>query len=65
MEKTKTFEQLSVWKNAHAFILEIYKITDTFPKSEVYGLTSQFRKASVSIAANIAEGYKNNFNNFV
>jgi four helix bundle protein len=58
MEKTKTFEDLLVWKCAHEFVLEVYKITETFPKNEVFGLTSQFRRAAVSVAANIAEGYK-------
>ena len=58
MEKTKTFEELVVWKNAHKFVLEIYKVTELFPKTETFGLTSQFRRAAVSVAANIAEGYK-------
>jgi four helix bundle protein len=58
MEPTKSFEELSVWKKSHEFVLETYKITEHFPKTEVFGLTSQFRRASVSISANIAEGYK-------
>jgi four helix bundle protein len=58
MEKTKSFEELIVWQKAHRFVLAVYKITENFPKNEVYGLTSQFRRAAVSIAANIAEGYK-------
>jgi four helix bundle protein len=58
MEKTTSFEQLLVWQKAHEFVLLVYKTTEAFPKSEVYGLTSQFRRAAVSIAANIAEGYK-------
>jgi len=58
MEKTKTFEELKVWQCAHEFVLEVYKITELFPKNEVFGLTSQFRRAVISIAANIAEGYK-------
>ena len=58
MEKTKTFEELVVWKSAHEFVLEVYRITEAFPKNEMFGLTNQFRRASVSIAANIAEGYK-------
>jgi four helix bundle protein len=55
---TKKFQELIVWQKAHLFVLEVYKYTDSFPKSEMYGFTSQFRRAAVSIAANIAEGYK-------
>jgi len=58
MEKTKSFEELLVWQKAHQFILSIYLSTENFPKYEIFGLTSQFRRAAVSIAANIAEGYK-------
>jgi len=58
MEKSKTFQDLIVWHKAHAFVLVVYKCTENFPKHEIYGLTSQFRRAAVSIAANIAEGYK-------
>jgi four helix bundle protein len=54
----KSFEQLIVWQKAHQFVLGIYRFTADFPKSETYGLTSQFRRASVSIPANIAEGFK-------
>ncbi len=58
MEKTETFEELLVWQKAHQFVLLVYKVTENFPKNEIYGLTSQFRRAAVSVAANIAEGYK-------
>lgn len=58
MEKSKSFEDLIVWQKGHEFVLEVYKITKHFPKDEIYGLTSQFRRAAVSITANIAEGYK-------
>jgi four helix bundle protein len=58
MEKTKSFEELVVWQKAHEFVLLVYRITELFPKAEMYGLTSQFRRAAVSVAANIAEGYK-------
>ena len=55
---TKSFKELIVWQKAHQFVLGVYGYTKTFPREEIYGLTSQFRRASVSIAANIAEGYK-------
>ena len=54
----KAFTDLVVWQKAHAFVLAAYRVTDAFPKSELYGLTSQFRRAAVSVAANIAEGFK-------
>jgi four helix bundle protein len=54
----KIFKDLIVWQKAHQFVLEVYNYTNNFPKSEMYGLTSQFRRAAVSIAANIAEGFK-------
>jgi len=49
-------ESLDVWKKAIDFVVEVYRITDEFPKEEKFGLTSQIRRAAVSIAANIAEG---------
>jgi four helix bundle protein len=52
----KDFRQLKVWEKAHNLTLRIYGVTRTFPKEELYGLTSQMRRASSSIAANIAEG---------
>ena len=54
----KSFQDLIVWKKAHYFVIEIYKITAHFPKAELYGLTSQLRRAAVSIPANITEGFK-------
>jgi four helix bundle protein len=54
----KTFQDLIVWQRAHQFVLSVYRLSQAFPKSETYGLTSQFRRAAVSIAANIAEGFR-------
>ncbi|GBD92176.1 hypothetical protein BMS3Abin04_02911 [bacterium BMS3Abin04] len=56
--KNNNFTALIVWQKAHNFVLGVYKITSKFPKEEIYILTSQFRKAAISIPANIAEGYK-------
>jgi four helix bundle protein len=52
----RDFKELIVWQKSHKLTLSIYKITSTFPKAEMYGLTSQVRRASASISANIAEG---------
>lgn len=57
-EPAKRFEQLIVWQKAHQFVLGVYRFTDKFPRAEIYGLTSQLRRAAVSIPANIAEGFK-------
>lgn len=51
-----------MWQKAHALVLEVYKITSHFPKEETYGLSSQFRRSSVSVTANIAEGFKKKSN---
>lgn len=53
----RTFTDLVVWQKAHRFVLGIYALTARFPKPETYGLTSQMRRAAVSIPANIAEGF--------
>jgi len=52
----KDFKDLRVWQKSHALTLAIYRVTQRFPKEEMYGLTSQIRRAAVSVAANIAEG---------
>jgi four helix bundle protein len=52
----KDFRDLRVWETSHKLALDIYKVTAVFPKSELYGLTSQIRRSSSSIGANIAEG---------
>jgi four helix bundle protein len=58
--KSKSFEDLIVWQKAHDFVLKVYEYTAAFPKHELFGLTSQFRRAAVSIPANIAEGFRKN-----
>jgi len=55
---SRTFRDLLVWQKAHAFVLEVYRITGGFPGAERYGLTAQFRRAAVSIAANLVEGFR-------
>ena len=52
----KTHRDLDVWKKSVNFVVSIYRITSKFPKEEIYGITSQIRRASVSIPSNIAEG---------
>ena len=54
----KTFQDLIVWDKAHQFVLSVYRLSNNFPKNEMYGLTSQIRRAAISIPANIAEGFK-------
>lgn len=58
MMPTFSFEQIVAWQKAHAFTVLVYQLTKLFPQDEIFGLTSQFRRAAVSIEANIAEGYK-------
>jgi four helix bundle protein len=57
-QPAKTFTDLIVWQKSHQFVLAVYKLTDNFPRHEAFGLTSQLRRAAVSIPANIAEGFK-------
>jgi len=54
----RTFQDLLVWQKAHQFVLGVYVLTAAFPKQETYGLSLQMRRASVSIPANIAEGFR-------
>lgn len=54
----RTFEDLIVWQKAHAWVLAAYRFSDHFPNKEIYTLTSQLRRAAISIPANIAEGFK-------
>ena len=65
----RDFKKYDIWQLSHSFTLEIYKITSNFPKEEIYGLTSQIRRASASIPTNISEGCGRNsdkeFNQFL
>jgi len=58
MEASRRFTELIVWRKAHQFVLHIYGLTKNFPREEMFGLTSQLRRAAVSIPANIVEGYR-------
>jgi len=60
MEEIKSFEDLNIWKEAHYLTLEIYRIAQLFPKDEMFGLTLQLKRASISVPANIAEGMGRN-----
>ena len=55
---SKSFKDLIVWQKAHQWVLEIYHFTNCFPSGEQFGLTSQLRRAAISIPANIAGGFK-------
>ena len=57
MGNAKSFKDLLVWQKAHELVMEIYKITKSFPQEERFGLVSQMRRAAVSIPSNIAEGF--------
>lgn len=55
--KIQSFRDLETWKAGHKLVIEIYKITKTFPSFEIYGLSDQMRRCAVSITSNIAEGF--------
>ncbi len=61
-EPAKSFRDLIVWQKSHQLALAIYKASSSFPKEEIFGLTSQIRRSSVSVAANIAEAFKKRSN---
>jgi four helix bundle protein len=57
MEPAKRFQDLVMWQKSHALALRTYRLTTTYPKHEIYGLSAQMRRAAVSVSANIAEGF--------
>ena len=56
--RARTFQDLIVWRKAHEFALSVYALTSEFPKQEIYGLSSQLRRAAVAVPANVAEGFR-------
>jgi four helix bundle protein len=56
-EPARRFEDLVMWQKAHALTLSVYRCTKQLPREELFGLTAQMRRAAVSVAANIAEGF--------
>lgn len=59
-EKSRKYNDLVVWQKAHDLVLDIYRITKQYPKEELFGLTSQMRRAAISVPANIVEGFAKN-----
>src|SRR3989344_2462818 len=58
MAQIRTFQDLKVWQRGHELVLAIYRLTKDFPNEEKFGLTSQIRRAAVSVASNIVEGFR-------
>lgn len=54
----KNFQELVVWQKAHALVLLVYRVSEAFPRHELFALTAQLRRAAVSVPANIAEGFR-------
>jgi four helix bundle protein len=62
MNRIQTYEDLIAWQKAHQFVLATYTATKIFPKEELFGLTSQERRAAVSVSSNIVEGFNRKSN---
>ena len=69
MSGVKSYKELLIWQKGIQIVLKVYKLTHSFPKDEIYALTSQLKRASVSIPSNIAEGFgrqtDKSFNHFL
>ena len=57
-DSAKVFQDLIVWQKGHELVLGIYKMTQSLPREELFGLTSQIRRSAVSVCANVAEGFR-------
>ena len=62
MDKSRSFKDLQMWQKGIDIVKDVYTLTNTFSKDELYGLTSQMRRAAISVPANIAEGFKRSHN---
>jgi four helix bundle protein len=69
MSGVKSYKELLIWQKGIQIVLKVYKLTNSFPKDEIYALTSQLKRASISIPSNIAEGFgrqtDKSFNHFL
>ena len=61
----RNFQDLNVWQKSHQMVLEIYKVTKHYPAEEKFGLITQIRRSSISVSANIAEGFKKSTKDFI
>ncbi|MBN2594006.1 MAG: four helix bundle protein [Sedimentisphaerales bacterium] len=57
-EKIRTYRDLEIWKTSIQLVKDVYKLTEQFPKQEIYGLVSQMRRAGISVPSNVAEGFR-------
>ncbi len=54
----KSFHEIKAWEKSHALVFEVYRLTEKYPKTEIFGLTNQTRRCAVSVPSNIVEGYR-------
>ena len=60
--KYKTYRDLDIWKKGIELVKDIYEVTESFPKQEIYSLSSQMRRAAISLPSNTAEGFRRQYN---